>query len=384
MEEVLNMGETERLLTISELIRRGRPFTAAFSLNSSPTISVSRPSSKPMSMSDEKPQSQPSSSGLSSKSNPIPKILAPLIGPAILIGTLLLPAETLNCPNKNCFQFSDGSSTICCDILDFSVRAVGKKIHVLAWNFIPLKHSGGGFLEIIRWNFPDSSRSSLSRCSSVDSIPIVSGSPSPPTPIADNSKARYLVHGPIESISPVTLVPCSTGASETNNLRGFIVQIRVCECKLCNSKESITILHNLAQGQHPHCFLQPLFVYFFGPSWRWHPVITKLVGNVVTLSGLKKKLVFIGKEESQLMFVTTENSVLHLPRLSNKWSPFMKNIVGKGECGAYTGVVKGVYMRGMVIELDKEVWLLLSDQLLTAPHSLRVGAIVSKISLSSL
>lgn len=90
------------------------------------------------------------------------------------------------------------------------------------------------------------------------------------------------------------------------------------------------------------------------------------------------------ERESQLMFVTTENSVLHLPRLSNKWSPFMKNIVGKGECGAYTGVVKGVYMRGMVIELDKEVWLLLSDQLLTAPHSLRVGAIVSKISLSSL
>jgi hypothetical protein len=36
-------------------------------------------------------------------------------------------------------------------------------------------------------------------------------------------------------------------------------------------------------------------------------------------------------------------------------------------------------MQGMVVELDKEVWLLLTDQLVTAPHSLREGAIVSEL-----
>ncbi|XP_021647982.2 CST complex subunit CTC1 isoform X2 [Hevea brasiliensis] len=375
------MEEAVELLTISELLRRGRPFTATSSLNSSPSVSVRPPSSKSKSM-DKNSQSQPPPPGLTTNSNPNLKILAPLSQPAMLVGTLLLPTETLKCPNKNCFQFSDCSSTICCDILDFSVRVIGKKIQVLAWNFIPLKHSGGGFLEIIKWSFPDSSTSTFSRCSSMDSFPIVSGSSPPPPPppptIADDSKARFSVHGPIESTSPVSLVPCLSGDSKTNNLRGFIVRIMVCECKLCNSKESVTVLHNLAQGQHPHSFTKPLFIYFFGSSWSWHPVIAKLVGNDVRLSGLKKKLVFIGKDKSQLMFVTTENSVLHLPRLSKKWSPFLRNvIVGKGECGAYTGVVKGVYMQGMVIELDKEVWLVLTDQLLAAPHSLRVGAIIS-------
>ncbi|KAA8537704.1 hypothetical protein F0562_027306 [Nyssa sinensis] len=34
-------------------------------------------------------------------------------------------------------------------------------------------------------------------------------------------------------------------------------------------------------------------------------------------------------------------------------------------------------MQGMVLELDQDVWLLLTDQLLAPPHSLRVGAIVS-------
>jgi len=37
-----------------------------------------------------------------------------------------------------------------------------------------------------------------------------------------------------------------------------------------------------------------------------------------------------------------------------------------------------VYMEGMVVELDNEVWLLLTEHLLTPPHSLRVGALVSE------
>jgi hypothetical protein len=35
-----------------------------------------------------------------------------------------------------------------------------------------------------------------------------------------------------------------------------------------------------------------------------------------------------------------------------------------------------VYVQGMVVEMDKEVWILLTDQLATAPHVRREGAIL--------
>ncbi|KAJ6404838.1 hypothetical protein OIU84_012918 [Salix udensis] len=162
----------------------------------------------------------------------------------------------------------------------FRVNIIGKRIRVLACNFIPLKHfCGGGFLEIIKWSFVDSTSSVISSISSsLHLFPLVSSSPSNEE---DHSKARYRVNGPIESISPVFIVPCSIGDSKSQNLRG-----------------------------NGHCSRE----------------------NVIR---------------------------------------------GNGECGVYTGVVRGVYMQGMVVELDKEVWLLLTDQQVTAPHSLREGAIIS-------
>lgn len=357
------MEETAAVLTVKELVIRAQPLTATSSLKSK------------LNSTNQKPQSQ----SPPPSTNPNPKILTPLNHSVILLGTLTLPTETLKCPIRNCFRFSDYSSTICCDILDFRVNIIGKKIRVLAWNFIPLKHfCGGGFLEIIKWSFVDSTSSVISRSSSsLDLFPLVSGSPSNEE---DQSKARYSVNGPIESISPVFIVPCSIGDGKSQNLRGFVARIMVCQCKTCNSPESIKFSHSIDQGNDSHSFTKPSFVYFCGASWCWHPVITKLVGIVIMLSGLKKKLVFIGKEESQLMFVTTEYSVLQLPKVLKKWPPLSRNVIrGNGECGVYTGVVRGVYMQGMVVELDKEVWLLLTDQLVTAPHSLREGAIVSEL-----
>jgi hypothetical protein len=38
-------------------------------------------------------------------------------------------------------------------------------------------------------------------------------------------------------------------------------------------------------------------------------------------------------------------------------------------------------MKGMVLELDNDVWLLLTDQLHTMIHGLRVGSIVSEVNL---
>ncbi|XP_050236742.1 CST complex subunit CTC1 [Mercurialis annua] len=372
MEQIVNH------LTISDLVRRAQPLTATSSLNSSSSI--------PFNSSNSKPPPLPSAGIPPKTSNPNPKLLSPLTYPATLTGTITLPAETLKCPSKNCFQFSDGTSTICCDILNFSIGVIGSKIQVLSWNFIPLKHSPFGFLEIIKYNISYSNRnfSTLSRCSNIDSLPInLGGSTSTTKEVNSKSKSNYCLHGPIESISPVSVVPCSLGAANanrSNNLRGFIAQMRGCECRICKSKKSpSTVLHRLDKGRDCHSFTKPLFVYFYGDSSSWHSVITKLVRKVVTLSGLKKKLVFVGKEESQLIFVITENSVVHFPRLlSENQSPFTKNIaLGKGECGDYKGVVSGIYMQGMVVELDKEVWLLLTDQLLVVPHSLRVGSIVS-------
>lgn len=260
------------------------------------------------------------------------------------------------------------------------MRIIGKKVHVLAWNFVPLKKRDGGFLEIIKWMFPESI-GRPGRCP-VDSFPLVSSSESA---FEDSSKARYRIHGALESVSPVTVVPCNKGlnSSHSANLRGFLVRFTVCECELCTSKALEMVLNDSivehGQGSSCHCYNKLEFVYFCGSTSSWHPVITKLIGNVITVSGLKKKLVYIGKEESRLMYVTTDKSALHLPRLSKKWVPHEKSVVkGKGECGSYKGVVRGVYMQGMVVELDDEVWLLLTDHQVTAPHSLRVGALVSE------
>lgn len=248
---------------------------------------------------------------------------------------------------------------------------IGRKIKVVAWNFIPLK-CGGGFLEIISWRFLETS-GVLSSCSNV--FPLVSESL---IESKDSHKARYSVFGGLESVSPVSVVPCVSSSSVSTNVCGFLAQVLVCECKVCSMKKSKMPLQDQIEGKDGHWFTKPVIVYFCGLASSWHPVIEKLVGSVVLLSGLKKKLVFIGDEDSQLMYVTSEKTMLHLPKLFDSRFPVSKTIIkGKGECETYTGTVTGIYMQGMVVELDREVMLLLTDSLIALPHSLRIGAIVS-------
>ncbi|CAL1410843.1 unnamed protein product [Linum trigynum] len=380
----------ELVLTISELVSRGRAFTAASSLGSFPAGASVSHSSSVGKLDDENPRPKPPPPPPPPRkpfpnptgTNPSPRVLEPLNRAAILIGTITLPPESLHCPHRSCFQFSDDSSaSVCCDVLDFRVQLVGRRIRVLAWNFLPLRHGNGGFLEIVRWDFLESG-CVLSRCTNVDPIPLISSLPSaapppPPPPQEGKSKACYSIHGPVESVSPVSDVPCSTGTLKAQKLRGFIARIMVCLCQLCSGKEGTKVLQNVAKKED-HRFTEAKFVYFVGASSCWHPVIMKLVGSVIMLSGLKKKLVFIGEKESQLMFVTTENSTLQLPKLYRKCLLFPEtSIKGRGERGVYSGIIRGIYMQGMVMELDKEVWLLLTDHFLTLPHSLRVGAVIS-------
>lgn len=65
-----------------------------------------------------------------------------------------------------------------------------------------------------------------------------------------------------------------------------------------------------------------------------------------------------------------------------RWCPSYPAVLkldgSPGDCGGvYTGVVTGIYMQRMLIELDKIVWLLIDDQHLAPSHSLRVGAVIS-------
>ncbi|XP_010244105.1 PREDICTED: CST complex subunit CTC1 isoform X2 [Nelumbo nucifera] len=381
-----------KIVTIAELLKRSRPLTGASSihLSSSSTIFTNgTPTSRIPSERSREFQllvEAPTTSFPCQKPNP--NVLSSLNHPTLIIGNLNLPSSDggstsipLSCSSRySCFIFSDGSSTVCCDVLDIDFNIVGKQIHVLAWNFVPFKYGDCGFLEIVRWSLPDTTVSNL------DAFPLGSTS----SVCKEHFKAGSRIFGRLESVSPVSVVPCTvqnrTSDSESNcgqnsssrrNMSGFLVEMMLCECPLCGSKALENALHDSVQGKSCHAFLRPVFVYLFGSASSWHPALYKLIGNVVLFTGLKKKLIFTGKE-SYAMFTTTDKALLHLPRLPALRLPFRSTLMrGKGELDLYTGIITGVYMQGMVVELDGKVWLLLTDLLLVPPHSLRVGSLIS-------
>ncbi|XP_055824951.1 CST complex subunit CTC1 isoform X3 [Solanum dulcamara] len=349
---------TVKSLTIAELLRQSRPCTGASSLISSPF-----PKTPP-------PQFSPS---LLTPTLSPPKILKSLNQPTLLTGILFLSHGEDSPLKCNCFRFSDGSDTVCCDILGFNPCMINKKVQILGWNFLPFNCNGngnGGFLEIIRWGFLDSSSASF------DTFSILSGCC---VDQYDSIKARYFVCGVVESVSPVSVVPCRAGSrADTENLGGFLVNILVCGCNLCNSKDLRLDMLNSNEEMGSHCYNKPEIVYFCGSASSWHTVFSRLIRRIVSLSGLKKRLVFVGKKVSQLMYVVVDNSLMYIPKLPLGCIPLREiDVRGEGELVSYTGTVTGIYMRGMIVELDNELLLLLTDQQLSVPHSVRVGAMVS-------
>ncbi|XP_057793965.1 CST complex subunit CTC1 isoform X2 [Salvia miltiorrhiza] len=357
-------------LTISNLIKSGRPLTAASSLVPSRPIDL-------LKTSNQNPCCRNSIC-----QNPNVQTLKPFKHSALLIGTLNLPSSEdryspLQC---NCFQFSDDdSTTICCEILDFDTKMIGQKIRILAWNFIPFERQNrgvkGGFLEIITWDFFQAccgSRCSLLDCSC---FCLSLGN----CDVGESSMAHKLIFGVIMSISPVSTVPWASEGGDSRGVRGFLVHILVCQCKGCASKHLVSELRGLCERNvKDHRFIQSTIVYFCGVTSSWHPVISRLIGDVVLVMGLKKKLVYLRKEESQLMYVTTDGASLHVAKLSKELRlPQNADIRGKGECGNYTGAITGVYMDGLILELDQDVILLLTDQYLALPHYVRIGVLVT-------
>ncbi|KAL0288373.1 UNVERIFIED_CONTAM: CST complex subunit CTC1 [Sesamum angustifolium] len=367
--------EEERtvILTIFHLIQRACPLTAAgCSVPRSP-VSTLKPHKNPGGNHRQE-------ASFSTFQNPTLQTLKPLNCPTFLVGTLALPSFA-NCNSSikcSCFQFSDDSATICCDILDFDPKMIGLKIRILAWNFIPLTCGNGGvkdgFLEIISWEPLQACRGDVCSFSDFSSFCLSLGV----CDVKDNSNSS-LIFGVVESVSPVFVVPCVGGESGSRNISGFLVDVLVCQCKFCVSKFLESELRDLTEEKvKNHSFTKRAIVYFSGSTSSWHPVISRFISNVILLTGLKKKLVFITKEESKLMYVTTDEASLHVAKLF-KEQGLSRNtdIKGKGEIGSYTGVITGTYMQGMVVELDQDVILLLTDQHLIVPHCARVGAIVT-------
>ncbi|KAJ4963941.1 hypothetical protein NE237_023880 [Protea cynaroides] len=382
--------EGVKIISISELLQLSRPLTGASSL-SSPSTSVSccpPEANGKLRSSDRKATTHDSLNIFVSEENSSRRVLCPLKYPALIIGTLSLPSSNaestssqLSCGLKNsCFVFADGVSRVCCAVLDLDIKIIGKQVHVLAWNFIPFK-GGGGFLEIIRWSLPNSS-TEICQLSYADAFLLASAS----LVQKEHFDPRSSVFGRLYSVSPVFVIPCTDKGNIDSgncskgprNLCGFLVEIMVCECYVCSSKASIASLRNLLQGHSCHSFNRAASLYFYGHTSSWQPVLSNLLGNVVLLSALKKKQIFSGKKEHCLMFTSTDKTVLHIPRSSvGELLSRRTKIKGRGESGVYTGVVTGVYMQGMVVELDEKVWLLLTDHISCLPHSLRLGALIS-------
>ncbi|KAJ0986706.1 hypothetical protein J5N97_005062 [Dioscorea zingiberensis] len=128
--------ESPRILSLSDLLDLSLPLTGAASLSPEPPPSLSPPPKKP----------RPS---LPCHTRSSPHAFSPVTHPVLLIGTVRLPLKDHSrCASKNhCLSFSDTSSTVCCSVLDFDLKILGRKIHVLAWNFVPFKDVCGGLLE---------------------------------------------------------------------------------------------------------------------------------------------------------------------------------------------------------------------------------------------
>ncbi|PIA29155.1 hypothetical protein AQUCO_06200024v1 [Aquilegia coerulea] len=373
-----------KILTISELIHKSLPLSGTCSLNSS-SSSTSTSSSRKNPNSNQQPSK--SSPPSNCERNPNPKTLSSLNYPTLIIGTLTLPTES-TC-SSYCFSFSDGSSKVCCAVIDFDIKFIGKQIHVLSWNFIPFRCEGrdSGFLEIIKWKFPQSGFQ-ITRCSNIDSFPLTDDSSLKNYSNDELFGVTSRVLGRLVSISPVSVVPCTIQKSDSNltgrkNVSGFLTEFLVCKCKLCSSKVSVTSLRNSFRGEKClHLFNMKVTVYFFESATTSHPLLRTLLGNVICITGLKKKLIFIGKDVSREMFITTEKATLHLLLLAPEHLSLQRDEVkGKGEFGTYTGIVTGIYMHGLVVELDEKVWLLLTDCLLAPPHFIRVGALICLVNV---
>ncbi|KAG8052383.1 hypothetical protein GUJ93_ZPchr0001g30257 [Zizania palustris] len=357
MELPPERGAAPLRLTVADLLRIRRPTTGAASLSSSAASTLAVPPAR------KKPRHSATPNPAPSPRSTAP--FAPISHRVLLAGTLSLPAagSPLTC-RSHCLSLSDPTSaaaSVCCYLLDFDAAAVGREVEVLAWNYLPsVHHDGAGVLEVVDWRLAEGRAPGSGF---LKTIPLDCAA-------GPDLATHGHVFGVVRSVSVVFSVPQAAQKSDADrgdNLVGFIAEMMCCACCQC-------LVTPLKTDEH-HKFEVEKFVYFVDSASRWRPVLAQLVGRSISVSGLKKKKISIDKKGSYIMLVSTRKTML-------AWCPFYpfdQTLDGSpGNCGGvYTGVVTGIYMQGMVVELDETVWLLIDDQQLAPSHSLRVGAVIS-------
>ncbi|PKA63056.1 CST complex subunit CTC1 [Apostasia shenzhenica] len=315
------------IISISDLVSLSRPLTGAASL-----VCTSSASPPPL----KKHRANPSPTSLTElllpdeNSNPV-ICFTPIKRPVLLVGTVDLPTDPFN----QFLSFSDDSFAICCDILDFDLAIVGCKIHVFAWNFVPFKHRRGGLLEVIRWGFaPSLTVSKDNFCLSLRKA-------------AGISSGKGIV-GVLTSVSPVFTVPCrNQGCDETV---GFLAEIFTCKCSLCCKSLYLDGFNLSIWQKNSHSFTDSEFVYFIKPTSRWRLALARLIGKLVVVSGLKKKMIFVGDKTSYLLLITTQETAISsccLPlEIDHSRKVVKTRMIQEGK--VYSGVVTGFYMQGMI------------------------------------
>ncbi|KAL6846650.1 hypothetical protein ACP4OV_024098 [Aristida adscensionis] len=350
-----------RRLTVADLLRLRRPTTGASSLPSSPAPAAAapRPRKKPKLAAASNPTTKPSTAPF-----------APLSDAVLLSGTLSLPsaASPAAC-RSHCLAFSDPSpspaspaASVCCYLLDFHPAALGREIRVLAWNYLPSLrlHGAPGVLEVVRWCLAEEEPAPAPESSFLAMVPL--GCAARETSLTISG----CVFGLVTSVSVVFSMP-RVKAQGSGSSVGFLAEMLCCGCRRCRVSPP--------EAEQGHKFEVVKFVYFVESASTWRPVLARFIGKPVYVSGLKKTLVSVGDKGSYTMLVPSTKTAV-------AWCPSYKgNMLLDGspeKCGrGYAGVITGIYMQGLVVELDDTVWVLVDDQTLPPPHSLRVGALIS-------
>ncbi|CAM0951196.1 unnamed protein product [Alopecurus aequalis] len=344
-----------RRFAVADLLVLRRPTSGASSLLSS---SASPPPSTSTTHPRKKPKHSPP--------NPSPTTapFAPIPHPVLLAGTLSLPSASCSDACRNhCLSLSDpiSAASVCCYLLDFDPAAIGREILVLAWNYLPpIRQNEAGVLEVVRWRLSEVP-GPVPAPSFLASIPLNCVDAEP------DLATRGRVFGVVRSVSVVFSVPQKSKADGGADLVGFIAEMMCCGCRQCKASQP--------ESEQDHKFELEKFVYFVDSASRWRPVLAKLIARPVSVTGLRKKMVSVGKKGSYTMLVSSAKTMV-------AWCPSYTGIPPSdelpGKCtGVYSGIVSGIYMQGMLVELDDIAWLLIDDKQLVPPHSLRVGAVIS-------
>jgi hypothetical protein len=178
---------------------------------------------------------------------------------------------------------------------------------------------------------------------------------------------------------------------------GFIVEL--CRCPHIPSCEHTALLPTVGK--------ECVHVYFSGSVASWRPLLSVVIGQCVTITGVQRKLILVRPEKNEhFLFVATKSSLVsqlspsgcvpigcggkepyfRARELDPTASRVTRATINKelesdskegAQIGSYIGIVTDIPMTGQLVELNKRAWLLLTHYNVSQLHRLRVGAMAS-------